>query len=150
MTLYYGTGFIIVATGEDMTMKIGQVAAGAGVNIQTVRYYERRGLLPKVPRTASGYRTYDPEAVARLRFIKRAQDLGFSLKEIAELLELRVEHGTSCAAVETKAKDRIAMVEKKIGELERMKTVLVELSRACDLREPTSDCPILASLSEGP
>ena len=87
---------------------------------------------------------------ARLRFIKRAQDLGFSLEEIAELLELRVEHGASCAAVETKAKDRIAMVEKKIGELERMKTVLVELSRACDLREPTSDCPILASLSEGP
>ena len=131
-----------------MAMTIGQVASGAGVNIQTVRYYERRGLLPRAPRTASGYRLYDPDAVVRLRFIKRAQDLGFSLEEIAELLELRVEHGATCAAVETKAKEKIAMVEKKIGELERMKTVLVELSRACDLREPTSDCPILETLSE--
>ncbi len=131
-----------------MAMTIGQVAADAGVNIQTVRYYERRGLLPRAPRTASGYRQYDPDAVARLRFIKRAQDLGFSLEEIAELLELRVEHGAACAAVEAKANEKIAMVEKKIGELERMKTVLVELSRACDLREPTSDCPILETLSE--
>ena len=131
-----------------MTMTIGQVASGAGVNIQTVRYYERRGLLPKAPRTPSGYRQYDPEAVARLRFIKRAQELGFSLEEVAELLELRVEHGAACEAVESNAKEKIAMVESKIGELERMKAVLVELARACDLREPTSDCPILATLSE--
>jgi MerR family mercuric resistance operon transcriptional regulator len=131
-----------------MTMTIGQVASGAGVNIQTVRYYERRGLLPKAPRTPSGYRQYDPEAVARLRFIKRAQELGFSLEEVAELLELRVEHGAACEAVESNAKEKIAMVESKIGELERMKAVLVELARACDVREPTSDCPILATLSE--
>ncbi len=132
-----------------MTMTIGQVAAGAGVNIQTVRYYERRGLLPEAPRTPGGYRTYDPDGVARLRFIKRAQDLGFSLEEIAELLELRVEHGAACEAVEARAKEKIAMIEEKTGELERMRTVLVELSRACDLREPTSDCPILETLSEG-
>ena len=131
-----------------MTMTIGQVASGAGVNIQTVRYYERRGLLPKAPRTASGYRQYDADAVARLRFIKRAQDLGFSLEEIAGLLELRVEHGAACAAVEATAKEKIAMVEKKIGELERMRMVLAELARACELREPTSDCPILETLSE--
>ncbi len=131
-----------------MTITIGQVASGAGVNVQTVRYYERRGLLPKAPRTPGGYRTYDTEAVARLRFIKRAQDLGFSLEEITELLELRVEHGAACAAVEAKAKDKIAMVEKKIDELQRIKAVLYELSRACDLREPTSDCPILEALSE--
>ncbi len=131
-----------------MTITIGQVASGAGVNVQTVRYYERRGLLPKAPRTPGGYRTYDPEAVARLRFIKRAQDLGFSLEEITELLGLRVEHGAACAAVEARAKDKIAMVEKKIDELQRIKAVLYELSRACDLREPTSDCPILEALSE--
>ncbi len=131
-----------------MAMKIGQVASGAGVNIQTVRYYERRGLLPRAPRTASGYRQYDPDAVARLRFIKRAQNIGFSLEEIAELLDLRVEHRAACAAVETKAKEKIAMVEKKTSELERMRTVLVELSRACDLREPASECPILEALSE--
>ena len=131
-----------------MPLKIGQVASGAGVNIQTVRYYERRGLLPEAPRTPAGYRTYEDEAIARLRFIKRAQDLGFSLEEITELLELRVEHAAACEAVEAKAKEKIAMVEKKIAELNRMKTVLVELSRSCDLRTPTSDCPILEMLSE--
>jgi len=131
-----------------MTITIGQVASGAGVNVQTVRYYERRGLLPKAPRTAGGYRTYDTEAVARLRFIKRAQDLGFSLEEITELLELRVEHGAACTAVEAKAKDKIAMVERKIDELQRMKSVLTELSRACEQRELTGDCPILEALSE--
>lgn len=131
-----------------MTITIGKVASGAGVNVQTVRYYERRGLLPKAPRTASGYRTYDTEAVARLRFIKRAQDLGFSLEEITELLELRVEHGAACTAVEAKAKDKIAMVERKIDELQRMKSVLTELSRACEQRELTGDCPILEALSE--
>lgn len=131
-----------------MTITIGKVASGAGVNVQTVRYYERRGLLPKAPRTASGYRTYDTEAVARLRFIKRAQDLGFSLEEITELLELRVEHGAACTAVEAKVKDKIAMVERKIDELQRMKSVLTELSRACEQRELTGDCPILEALSE--
>ena len=131
-----------------MTMTIGQAAAGAGVNIQTVRYYERRRLLPEAPRTPSGYRTYDAEAVARLRFIKRAQGLGFSLEEIAGLLALRVEHGAACAAAEAKAKEKIAMVEGKIDELERIKAVLAELARACALREPTSDCPILEALSE--
>lgn len=131
-----------------MTMTIGQVASGAGVNIQTVRYYERRGLLPRAPRSASGYRQYNADAVARLRFIRRAQDLGFSLEEIGELLELRVEHGAACAAVEAKAKEKIAMVETKIGELGRMRTVLAELAHACELREPTSACPILETLSE--
>ncbi len=131
-----------------MTMTIGQVASGAGVNVQTVRYYERRGLLPEAPRTSGGYRMYDPEAIARLRFIKRSQDLGFSLEEITELLELRVEHGAACATVEAKAKEKIAMVEEKIDELQRIKAVLDELSRACDLREPTSDCPILEALNE--
>jgi len=132
-----------------MTMTIGQVASSAGVNIQTVRYYERRGLLPRAPRTASGYRQYEADVVARLRFIKRAQDLGFSLEEIAELLELRLEHGAACATVEAKAKEKIAMVEEKIGELERMRSVLAELARACELREPWSDCPILETLDEG-
>jgi len=131
-----------------MTMTIGKVASGAGVNLQTVRYYERRGLLPRPPRAASGYRQYDANAVARLRFIKRAQDLGFSLAEIGELLELRIEHGAACAAVEARAREKIAMVDRKIGELKRMPMVLAELARACEVREPTSDCPILEMLSE--
>jgi MerR family copper efflux transcriptional regulator len=131
-----------------MPMTIGQVASGAGVNVQTVRYYERRGLLPPPPRTESGYRQYNQETVPRLRFIKRAQELGFSLVEVSELLELRVEVGGTCAAVEARAQEKIAAVEQKIAELERIRVVLIELSNACDSRAPTSECPILRALGE--
>ena len=81
------------------TLTIGQVAAAAGVNIQTIRYYERRGLLATPRRTASGYRQYTGDAVNRIRFIKHAQELGFSLKEIQELLALRVRHAAACNPV---------------------------------------------------
>jgi MerR family mercuric resistance operon transcriptional regulator len=131
-----------------MALTIGQLAARAGVNIQTVRYYERRGLMPQVTRTRAGYRQYRPEAADRLRFIKRAQDLGFSLEEIAELLALRVKHTSACAAIEAKARDKVALVERKIGELERMKRTLERLAGACQAREPTGDCPILEALEE--
>ena len=131
-----------------MVLTIGQLAARAGVNVQTVRYYERRGLMPQVTRTHAGYRQYRPEAADRLHFIKRAQDLGFSLEEIAELLALRVKHRSACAAVEAKAHDKIALVERKISELERMKRTLERLAAACKSREPTGDCPILEALEE--
>lgn len=131
-----------------MALTIGQLAERAGVNIQTVRYYERRGLMPKPARTGTGYRQYPPDATDRLRFIKRAQDLGFSLEEIAELLALRVEHASACAAVEARAREKIALVEHKMGELERMKRTLQRLAAACEAREPTGDCPILEALEE--
>jgi Hg(II)-responsive transcriptional regulator len=131
-----------------MTLTIGEVALGARVNIQTVRYYERRGLLPKPPRSHSGYRQYDVDAIARLRFIKRAQDLGFQLEEIAELLSLRIEHGGACSAVEAKTKAKIDTVDGKIRELQRMRSVLANLVAACEAREVTADCPILETLSE--
>lgn len=102
-------------------MTIGQVAAKAGVNIQTIRYYERRGLIPAPPRTPSGYRLYAEVAVARIRFIKRAQALGFSLSEIRDLLALRVRRVSECATVERKVQGQIALVEHKIRELNRMK-----------------------------
>lgn len=129
-----------------MTLTIGQLAASAGVNIQTVRYYERRGLLARPPRTQSGYRQYQSDSVDRLRFIKRAQDLGFSLVEIAELLALGVRHESACAPVAAKAREKIGIVERKIHELEGMKRTLERLVGACERREPTSDCPILEAL----
>jgi MerR family copper efflux transcriptional regulator len=131
-----------------MALTIGQLADRAGVNIQTVRYYERRGLLLQPARTRAGYRQYPPEAADRLRFIKRAQELGFSLQEIGELLALSVKHASACAAVEARARDKIGLVNRKISELQRMKRTLQHLAAACQAREPTSDCPILEALEE--
>ena len=92
-----------------MALSIGQVATAADVNVQTIRYYERRGLFPTPRLTPGGYRQYADDAVVRLRFIKRAQELGFSLREIQELLALRVRHAAACDAVERKARAKIAL-----------------------------------------
>lgn len=129
-----------------MTLKIGQLADRASVNVETVRYYERRGLLPEPTRTESGYRQYEGDAVARIAFIKRAQDLGFSLKEIGELLDLRPRSASACATVERRARDKIALIERKIADLERIKTALTRLAAACRTRVPAGDCPILDAL----
>ena len=129
-----------------MTLRIGQLANAASVNVQTVRYYERRGLLTTANRTAGGYREYEAEAVNRLRFIKHAQALGFSLDEIQELLALRVRHGAACGAIERRTRSKIAVVDKKIRELQRLKRSLERLAAACEAREPTADCPVLETL----
>lgn len=131
-----------------MALSIGQVATAADVNIQTIRYYERRGLFPTPPRTAAGYRQYSDEAVARLRFIKHAQELGFSLREIQELLGLRVRHGGACDAVERKTRQKIEVVQQRIRDLQRMKHTLERLAAACAARRPTDDCPILEVLED--
>ena len=131
-----------------MALTIGQVADAADVNIQTIRYYERRGLFPTPRRTPAGYRQYAEDAVARLRFIKHAQDLGFSLKEIQELLVLRVRHGAACAPVERKTREKIELVERKIRDLERIRETLEQLAAACAARSPTDDCPILEALDD--
>src|SRR2546428_13535685 len=113
-----------------MPLTIGQVASAADVNVQTIRSYERRGLVPTPRRTASGYRQYTDDAVARLRFIKHAQELGFSLQEIQELLGLRVRHGAACDAVERKTRQKIEVVQQRIRDLQRMKRTLERLTRA--------------------
>jgi MerR family mercuric resistance operon transcriptional regulator len=128
------------------TLTIGQVAKQAGVNIETVRYYERQGLIPEPPRRTSGYRQYSSDFVKRIQFIKRAQALGFSLKEITELLDLRIEPHTACDEVRSRAEQKVAAIEKKIQTLERMKQVLDELIVACNHRALTSKCPILTTL----
>lgn len=127
-------------------LTIGQVAKRGEVNIETVRYYERQGLIPPPPRRESGYRAYPEEAVNRVRFIKRAQELGFSLKEIAELLSLRVGPETTCADVRTLAGVKIREIEEKMETLGKMKEVLTKLAAECGGRGPTSECPILEAL----
>ena len=131
-----------------MTLTIGQVARAADVNIQTIRYYERRGLFPTPRRTASGYRQYTADAVTRLRFIKHAQELGFSLQEIHELLGLRVRHTAACGAIERKTRQKIELVKAKIRNLERIGHTLERLAAACAAKRPTEDCPILEVLEE--
>ena len=131
-----------------MALTIGQVAAAADVNVQTIRYYERRGLFAAARRTPSGYREYTDDAVTRLRFIKHAQALGFSLKEINELLALRVRHAAACDSVERRTRRKIELVEERIRDLQRMKQTLLRLATACVTRRATDDCPILEALED--
>ena len=131
-----------------MALSIGQVASAAIVNVPTIRYYERRGLFPAARRTPSGYRQYDETAIARLRFIRHAQELGFSLKEIKELLALRVRHGAASDAVERKTRQKIALVERRISDLHRIRRSLERLASACAERQATDECPILEALED--
>ena len=130
------------------TLRTADVAKQGGVNLETIRYYERRGLLPKPPRTGAGYRTFDPAAVRRLRFIKQAQAIGFSLKEVKELLALRVDPRTSCADVRRRAEAKIVDIDEKLRALRAMKRALVRLTAACAGQGPVSKCAILESLEE--
>lgn len=129
-------------------MSIGWVAKSAGVNIQTVRYYERRSLLEPAARLDSGYRVYREDAVRKLRFIKNAQALGFSLEEIARLLRLRVGRRVQCGQVKKQAAARLGIVREKIAALRAMEKVLDRLVRTCSARGTTGQCPILESLEE--
>ena len=127
-------------------LKTGQLAKQAGVNLQTVHYYERRGLLPEPPRRESGYRQYGKDDVARIEFIKRAQELGFTLNEILELLNLRVDPDTPCAVVKRRTDLKIIDVEEKLRSLKKIKKALNQLAASCSGRGPVSDCPILEAL----
>jgi MerR family mercuric resistance operon transcriptional regulator len=115
-----------------------------GVNLETVRYYEREGLIPKPPRTRAGYRVFPLEAAQRLRFIKRAQALGFSLTDIRALLSLRPS--TDRAKVRARTQARIADIEQKIHTLQAMRKFLGSLIDRCEHCGPMGECPILESL----
>lgn len=125
-------------------LTIGRLAELGGVNLETVRYYERRGLLPKPPRTEAGYRQFPPDTAQRLRFIKRAQELGFSLEEIRDLLALRVEP-RNCVDVRARAQAKIADIEEKMKTLAAMKSTLRNLVNQCE-QSASGECVILASL----
>ncbi len=127
-------------------LTISRLARLGGVNLETVRYYEREGLLARPPRTRSGYRIFPNEAARRLRFIKRAQQLGFSLTEIRELLTLRVKPGTKRDQIRARAEAKIADIEQKIKTLTAMKQSLAQLTTQCSGCGPASECPILESL----
>ena len=125
---------------------IGQVARLSGVGVETVRFYEREGLLEEPARRVSGYRQYAVEAVKQIRFIKRAQQLGFSLKEIRELLTLRVDAETSCEQVKERAAAKLIEVEQKMAELQRMRQALLQVASLCAGEGPRSRCPLLDTL----
>ncbi|MEO7103165.1 MAG: MerR family DNA-binding protein [Gemmatimonadaceae bacterium] len=128
-------------------MKIGELASSAGVHIQTVRYYERRGLLVDPRKSAGGYREYDTTTIHRLRFIRRAQELGFTLGEISELLVLRLDPETTASSVKTRASEKIEEIEEKIHDLERIRNALTHLASDCHGDSgPTGDCPLLEAL----
>ena len=129
-----------------MSLKIGEVAERGGVNLQTIRYYEREGLLPEPPRLASGYRIFPKGAVRRVRFIKRAQELGFSLAEIRDLLSLREHADAGAQQMCERAKAKIADIEEKIRTLRAMKNALNRLAERCPGCGPLSDCPIVDAL----
>ena len=127
-----------------MELLVGDIAKKAGVNMQTVKYYERRGLLLPVHRKDSGYRVYDEESIRRLKFIKQAQELGFSLKEIEELLKLRSSSSANkCAKVLGKAEAKLREVEEKATRLSKMGKVLQKLITDCRQRKTSDSCPIL-------
>src|SRR5438067_11123771 len=130
------------------SLTIGRLAREVGVNLETVRYYERRGLLPKPPRTATGYRAFEPDAVRRLRFIRHAQALGFSLHEVKELLALRVKAGVSSADVRRRAEAKLVDIDEKLKTLRAMKKVLTRFTESCSGAGPISRCPILAALEQ--
>jgi MerR family transcriptional regulator, copper efflux regulator len=131
------------------SLTIGQLAKRADVGVETVRFYERQGLLAEPDRKPSGYRQYDEEVVLRLQFIRRAKELGFTLNEIKDLLSLRLDPSTTCADVKRRAEEKIDDIEAKIRTLQRMKKALVKVTNACSGRGALSECPILECLDNG-
>lgn len=125
----------------------GRLAKAADVNVETLRYYEQRGLLPEPPRRDSGYRMYPLESVERLRFIKGAQELGFTLEEIKQLLTLRVSESADKSVVRNHAQQKVKQIEAKIRALQEMQDALEHLIHECSGEGPTSDCPILEAMT---
>lgn len=134
-------------TEAQSSMTIGRLADAASVGVETIRFYEREGLLETPERTRSGYRLYRPEAVERLGFIRRAKALGFSLAEIRELLGLAAPAGER-ARVKALTEHKLAEIDRRIEELRRMREALAELNRQCSGEGPVEGCPIIEALNE--
>jgi Hg(II)-responsive transcriptional regulator len=128
----------------DMT--IGELAKAAGVGVETVRFYERKRLIARPRKPVQGFRKYEDDVVRRIRFIRRAQELGFSLAEIRQLLELRLDPKRTCADVKREAESKISDIDERIGQLRTMRAALVEITRSCSGEGPTSACPILDAI----
>ncbi len=127
---------------------IGQVALNAGVGVETVRFYERKGLIEQPPRKGKAYREYPAETVRRIRFVVHAKQLGFTLREILGLLSLRSHSVESCDSIKEQAEMKIANIEERIRGMRRMLSTLRKLTQACENREPTAECPLWDVLDE--
>lgn len=128
-------------------MRIGALARAAGVGIDTVRYYERRGLLPVPGRSAAGYRIYTSDDLERVRFVRRAQGLGFTLAEAAGLLALRADDSARAGEVLAATRAKLAEQRARIADLERIEAALKQLADACPVEAPAGECPILRHLA---
>jgi len=126
--------------------KIGKTARLAGVNKETIRYYERRNLIPEPERMDSGYRLFSQRHIDQIRFIKRAQELGFTLSEIEDLLNLKMDEDTTCSEIKRQAEQKFEDVVSKIEDLQRIKETLNDLIDACTGNGPKRDCHILEAL----
>ncbi len=128
-----------------MELSIGRLAKAAGVNVETIRYYQRRGLLAKPYKPIGGHRRYTLSEASRVQFIKRAQHLGFTLDEVGSLL--RLEDGQSCRETRLLAERKLALIEKRISDLDRIRRMLRSLIAECALGQRPRSCPIIATLS---
>jgi MerR family transcriptional regulator, copper efflux regulator len=131
------------------TLTIGQAAQKASVGVETIRFYERKGLIVQPQKPASrGFRTYSREIIQRIRFIRQAQELGFSLKEIDVLLGLRADPGNDCAMVQLRAQQKLAEVERKMAQLQKIGSALKEVIAACPSQGGLDGCSIMAALEQ--
>ncbi|WP_034732267.1 MerR family DNA-binding protein [Bacteriovorax sp. Seq25_V] len=127
----------------DEILTIGKLAEAAEVNVETIRFYERKGIL-KQPKKIGSFRQYSNDYVTRIRFIKRSQELGFTLNEAKELLDLKIKNQAKCSDVLSKTQEKISVINQKITDLKKMKKSLESLANCCvDENQPLSDCPIL-------
>ena len=129
-------------------LKIGEVAKQSEVGIETIRYYERKGLLAEPKRRPSGYRQYDETVIIRLQFIRRTKELGFTLAEIKELLELRFDSGTKCEHIRHRANLKIVDIENKIRSLQKMKRSLKKVVKECEESNSVDECPLLDGIDK--
>ena len=144
-------GCILPADWEyvAMDLTIGRVAELAGVGVETVRFYQRKGLVEEPPRRGSHHRRYSTNTVARIRFIRGAQNLGFSLSEIDGLLELRLNSEADQSSVKARAEAKVEEIDQKLADLQRMRDRLLKLIGACEGMGPLEDCPILGAFDQG-
>lgn len=133
----------------NAALTIGQVARKTGLTVETVRFYEKKGLILTPERSESGYRQYSPDTLKRLNFILRAKEVGFTLNDIAELLDLRRKPGTTCTDIKLRALGKMEDIEHKMKDLEKIHESLSQLVLRCTDTGKLSDCPILESLDFG-
>ena len=132
-----------------MALRIGEVAERGGVNLQTIRYYEQVGMMPAPPRSAAGYRQYQPEHLQQLIFLRRCRDLGFSIQEISSLLELAEQSAEPCTKVAHVATQHLEAVQAKMSDLKRLERALESMVKSCS-GGPVAECKILRALGREP